>query len=112
MKFFDTDQFKALEKEWYDKLKANKFDDLEDSRGRLKQDDQRTIGFENREAIDAFFSELGEFLATHRVSRDDRRVLMRYCQGKWQTQIAEATGFSYSKVKKIISKYKKLILAE
>jgi len=77
-KFYATKSFKTQNDEWRAKLKESGFEDIECSRGHLKQHDRRTIAFQNRDTIAAFFSRLGEYLNEKKeVVVNDKKLVKR-----------------------------------
>jgi hypothetical protein len=114
-KFYKKKEFKDLQKEWYDKLKPD-FKDIEDSKGNLKQHDRRTIAFDNRDKLQDFFNKLDTYLTQNDDIPDkDREILELYTQGihiKGPQGIIELTGWSDATIRKLIRRYKSMLLKE
>lgn len=98
--------FKTLQKLWYSKLKESGFDDIENEDGKLYQPDNRTINFQNQEAIREYYLQLDDRL-THdqTIKSTDRSVLELYREGQYIKQIAKQLDLSISSVQRIIKKY-------
>jgi DNA-binding NarL/FixJ family response regulator len=108
---YDSKEFKKLRDQWYEKLKDTDFNDLEDTRGNLKNPDIRTIAWKNRERISEFYDKLNDYLrVTKGIKRRDRHILKLWGEGVYMTEIAVRKKLSYTTIKAIISKHKKLIL--
>jgi hypothetical protein len=110
---FSSKEFKALEKEWRQKLKEAGFEDIESPKGHLKQHNIRTISFENRDSLQDFFTSLGHYLATHTIPMRDRHILELYAQGvyvKGDNGIAEMSGLGRTTIYNIIKSYKNIII--
>lgn len=98
---------------WYKKLKESGFKDVEDHKENLKQYDRRTINFENRHAIHEFFRKLDHYLTDHpEVSESERLVLIMYSEGCYLINIARHLKIDLKFVKKVIEKYKKIVLEQ
>lgn len=105
--------FKQLKLEWYSKLKDNGFKDLEDSKGNLYQPNLRTITWQNKERILEFFLSVGSYLNSDTYIRGkDRVILVLWSNGRKLTEISSITGVSYSQIRVIINKHKKVILSK
>ena len=105
---------RALQAQWNAKLKASGFEDIEDSAGRLKSPDGRTIAFESQELIRDFFLSLSSWLndkdSPADVPADHRKILELYINGvhvKGENGICEQTGYSDRGVRYVIEKYSK-----
>lgn len=104
--------FKRLRDEWTKKLAESGFSDLEDKKGNLKQYDIRTISFQNRDEICAFFLTLDHLMFHYpEMPQDEKAVLALWTQGIYATEIARRLSFGRTKVKLIIGRYKHLIVA-
>jgi DNA-binding CsgD family transcriptional regulator len=78
---------------WYSKLKEEGFKDLEDPHQRLKNPDNRTLGFQSRELVTERIDRMLGWLATGpQLSDTWRNILELYCEGKYIKDIAEQTG--------------------
>jgi hypothetical protein len=109
-KFFKTQEFLSLQKEWREKLSRGGFADIEDPKGHLKTPDRRTIGFQNRDRIRDFFMDLDHYLTEHpEIPAEHRSVLEMYSEGFYLVHISKECKMSLTKVKVIISTYKKRI---
>jgi len=105
------DEFLKLQSHWYELLRQQGFKDIEDKKGRLKQKDKRTIAYQNKDSIEAFFTELGFYLSEHlEIPKLDREILELYAQGIYIIHIADEVNKSRWKVIQVIKKYKKIIL--
>jgi len=96
---------------WYNKLKAEGFVDIEDSRQNLKQHNTRTIAYRNQDIILDFYLKLDKFLnertdlkATH------RKILELYSSGAKIIVIARQVRLSRMSIYRIITRYKREIL--
>ena len=109
MKFYETQEFRRLQKEWKEKLAQSEFQDIEKG-DRLKDFDRRTISFENREAIHDFFRRLDTFLTVNEQIPDlHRTILSLYSEGRIIRDICRAVGRGRTTVKGIISHYRKVL---
>lgn len=109
---------KALKNKWATKLESNGFDDQEDSHGNLKQPDERTAAFEDRDKIQHFFRKLDIYLNDidnpAKIPAKDRKILELYSQGvyvKGENGIAERANLHFNTVYSVIGKYQKIVLA-
>jgi hypothetical protein len=104
-----ANELQTLRSQWYQKLKDEGFKDIEDSKGRLKRHDTRTIAFENRELIRQFHMDLASYLDSQPdISQTEYRVLELYSQGSRIIKIAELVNRHKSTVHTIIKNYKTL----
>ena len=111
-KFYLKPNFKALQKEWYEKLADNNFKDQEYRDGTLKCPDRRTKSWESREDILNFFLSFDAYL-THNVIPDkDRVILELYSNGIHTTEIALRLELSRTSIWQVIKIYKKRIIGE
>lgn len=101
---------KALQREWDLRLAASGFVDVEDSRGNLKQPNQRTQAFETREATAEFFQLLDNYLNTADLNRLERKILEMHSQGIRLVPISLEVYRSLAYVKNCIYKHRKIIL--
>jgi hypothetical protein len=102
-----------IQREWYAKLEKEGFVDIEKPQGHLKEQNRRTIAFQNRERIREFFTELGHFLSnTPGLPILHQRILSLYCDGKHIKFIAESTDRSTRNIRQIIAGYRDRILKE
>lgn len=98
---------------WDKKLKDSGFEDIEDSHGRLKQPDTRTISFQNRDTFLDFYLALDTYLETHKdIPPLDRRVLELHSCGIPNVEIAKRVGRGKTQVKVRIRKYRRIILGQ
>lgn len=126
-KFWESKEFKKLSETWRDKLNkasfndlksdlnpSGLFEDIEDSKGRLKQHDLRTQAYEARDTITEYYSRLTRYLDEAKtIEKRDRTILELYLQGahiEGQTSIPSITGWSRQTVKNVIKKHKSLAL--
>lgn len=104
-------KLKLLKQQWYKKLSDEGFEDIEYSSGLLKQGDRRSMAFENREMISEFFTALDHYLTDHpEIPEKDREILSLYSQGLYATQIQKKLRINQWSVKKVIKRYKEIIL--
>lgn len=111
MKFYERPSFKRLKAEWYDKL-GKSFDDIEDGYENLKTYDRRTQSFEDRDQVAEFFYALDQFLnVSYRlIPTKHWRILNMYSDGKKLTEISSRLGVTDRWVRKIVARYKVIIL--
>ena len=109
---------KALQKQWYKKLEQSGFEDHENARGDLKQPDERTIAFENRDKMLYFFTKLDSWLNDvenpAKIPDKHREVLELYSQGihiQGANGIVERVGRSDRTIRLWLKYYKQLILS-
>ena len=103
-------QLQALQIQWYEKLKASGFQDIEDSNGNLKQHNRRTIAFENRDRIRDFFTDLGHYIEHHDIPPMHKQILTLYCNGSQIRQIELEVKRTRRMIHNIIKIYKDRIL--
>lgn len=114
-KFWATLEFKELNEEWRARLEESGFKDLESPKSHLKQHNRRTIAFDNRDALQNFYTKFEHYL-THQaqtIPGKYMQVLSLYVNGvkvKGEGGIAEQTGFTPRSCFLIIKKYKVVIL--
>jgi hypothetical protein len=95
-----------LRREWYKRLKLEGFEDIEDSKYRLKNPDNRTIGFQNRGLIMDHIDGVLEWLCSEPdIPKRDKVILSLYCEGSYIKQIAKSVNLSRWTVRKVIRKY-------
>lgn len=112
MAFYRDSEFLALENEWYQKLEAEGFADIEDRSGNLKSPDKRTIAYETRDITLGFFLDLDTLLAHyHEMPKFDRKVLEQYTRGIKSNVIAHKSRVHRNTISSLISRYKGLIKA-
>lgn len=105
---FRTKEFRALEREWRDRLAESGFDDLEDHRGRLRQYDRRTQAFTNRDRVLEFYRKLDHYLAGNPpISEIHRKILQLYSEGKSGPEIVKAVGRCRRQVQAVFSSIKR-----
>lgn len=117
-KFWQTHQFKALEKEWYEKLKEQNFDDVEEKingKDKLKQWASNCYRSQHqiaRESKLVYFELLGQFLHKETDFKDEveRFIMLRKSEGapiKLISEELEAQGERCHRdtVRLIIQKY-------
>ncbi len=111
MNEYNTKEFKELQKAWYDRLKKDGFEDIEDSFGLLRNQNQRTISWENRDEIRDFYLKVGRYLfKTKGIPRIHRNILKKWAEGEYQVDIAKKSKASLRTVKYVVEKYKKIII--
>ena len=110
MNNFKSKEFKELQTKWYKKLKDDGFNDLEDRYGNLFQHNLRTIAWRNHDAIREFFFSLDEYLNITIVPDRDRTVLALWSDGMYLVDITKITEIPYPTIKKIIYKYRQIVL--
>lgn len=109
---FRSPEFRLQYAEWSEKLKSSGFEDIETSRGNIKNPDIRTIAFQNQDKIRDFFLRLDQLLGVYdTMPKDERAVMELYTEGVFICEIVEKTLFSYKKCQLIIKRYQGLILA-
>lgn len=102
---------KILQQLWQQKLKDSGFEDIEDSKGRLKQYDRRTQAFDNRDMVLEFYSRLDEFLNTcQTLDATHRRILELYSDGVHNTVIQTQIGLSRARIQQILRMYRLKIM--
>lgn len=99
-----------LTKEWYARLRASGFLDIEDKYQRLKQYDRRTQSFDDRDLILNFFLQLDMYLNDTEINSLHRKILELYSEGKKVTDISKIIKRSRARVNQIIRLHKNLIL--
>lgn len=105
------EDLKKLKARWYKKLEKSGFEDIEDDKGRLKSPDKRTLNFKNQESIRSFYLALDSFLEENgSLPRLHRKVLALSSKGVYTRDIAKRLKYSERWIKKIIAKYRNLIL--
>jgi len=110
--FYRTKEFHDLSKEWRARLIESGFEDLEDAQENLKSKDKRTIAYENQDEIREFFLRLDHFMYFYpEMPRFERTVMELYSQGVYIKTIVKRVRASDKKVRNVVSRYKKLILA-
>lgn len=110
-KFYRTDHFRALQREWRKHLAESKFDDIEDEKENLRSHDRRTQAFDNREAIADFFRALDHYLTEHpEVPTGHRSILELYSRGLHQIDIAKRLAISRRTVYTVVYSYSQLIV--
>jgi len=109
----DPSDYESQRKKWYKKLEKSGFEDIEDKSGNLKQYDRRTIAFDNREKIQAFFLKLDSYLTnTKDIPPKHRKVLELYSAGvhvKGKHGIAKRTRVPVRTINSWLKKYKEII---
>ena len=102
-------QFLRLKEEWYEKLRASGFKDIETPSGLLKQQDRRTKAFDNRDMIQEFFINLEHYAnTTPGIPKLHRRILKFYASGVYVKEIAKRVKLCRWSVHHIIRQYKRL----
>ena len=113
-KFWESKEFKDLNKEWKQKLADSEFKDIEDDKERLDVKNDRTQNITNFEQTLEYFSAFNEYLNTQKaISERDRKILELYVDGVFVTGkngIVEQTGWSDRTVRSIIYKHKEQII--
>lgn len=122
-KYYNTPEFKALRQDWDQKLKAGGFNDIETTtlnaqgtalgpytiqsgrpRRRNAKDSAKLLGF---------FMKLDGYLANApaELRYIDRLMLTLWSRGESIVSIAVETGYCERQVRRILSYYKKIVLA-
>lgn len=97
---------------WKRELEKSGFDDIEDSKERLKNPDNRTIAFENRDKIRDFFLSLDALLTHYKeMPKFERQVMELYSRGIYVRTIVRTTKRSDRLVRNVIKRYKGLVMA-
>lgn len=106
--------FKALKADWDEKLRKNGFVDIEDSFGRLKQHNTRTISFDFRDDIRDYFIALDHYVTDHesQIPTTDLRILKLHSAGIHRREIQKLMKLGETKVKKILRHYREIILGK
>lgn len=113
MGFWDSSNFKRLNKAWREKLKESGFEDEEDEKGNLKSKDSRTALFKSRECTEEFYTCLAYYLNhSTNISDRDRQILNLYADGLMIKEIVYALGWSDRTVRNIISHHKVIFLRQ
>jgi DNA-binding NarL/FixJ family response regulator len=104
--------FPRLQREWYDRLKEDGFQDIEKPNGEMKRKNIYTISFQNRERIREFYTALGYFIHNQEgVLPDlDMKILTLYCEGMYIKNIALQVERTPKTIYNIIKKYQKQIM--
>lgn len=105
---------KELKSEWYRKLKADGFKDIERPDNSLKEYNsrfaRRSKAFQNHEMIREFFLKLDLYLVSHNdIKPLHRKILQMYTEGIFIIEISRRVKRSYTTTRDVIRKYKKLI---
>jgi len=100
-----------LQRKWKQRLADSGFEDIEDSKGNLKQPNQRTAGFETRDCTLEFYQLLAHYLQTAELTRLERRILELHSKGiPANPKIALEVFRSESYVRDVIHRHRKIIL--
>jgi hypothetical protein len=103
MSFWGTEEFRKLQKEWYDKLAKEGFQDVELHDKSLHTD---TAKFVDMEAIRDYYMQVSEYLYTGEfASLQDKAVWFVYSEGYSVRNIARALKLSRKKVTETVEKY-------
>lgn len=112
MSFYKDPEFKQLADQWRERLSEEGFDDLEDLKENLKNPDIRSLGFQDQHNVCGFFLRLDTLLYHYPdCPRFERRVLELYSAGVHIKNIVKAVKGSDKTVRRVVMRYKKLILA-
>ena len=78
----------------------------------LKQKNNRTIRFQNKDSIRDFFLTL-DCLITHNpiMDRFEKKVLLKYSSGMSVVQITKELRVSRGKINRVIQRYKGIVIA-
>lgn len=101
--------YHQLRDEWYQKLEAEGFHDIEKKSNQIGLI-RNTQAFQNRDAIRDFFLALDAYLITAELKPLHRKILELYTQGIKITEIVRRVKRSRSNVKQIIYLHKREIL--
>jgi hypothetical protein len=104
-----NEDLKRLKQEWYKKLKEEGFQDIELPSGALRDIDRRSNAFENRSAVEIFYTKVEHFLTQEEIPALEREILTLYVQGMFLTRIYKALQIKKWRVKTVITKYKRLL---
>ena len=103
---------KDLKAQWALNLKKSGFTDIEDHNERLKQYDRRTISFENRDRILAFFLTLDKLMTNYKdMPAFERRIMSFYSNGMRTNEIVIKLRFSRTYVQSVLRRYTGLVIA-
>lgn len=109
---FNSKDFKALEREWMDRLAGSGFEDIETPKGQIKDGNRRTVAFDNRDRLRDFFLILDHFLTAYPdMPRHERRVMELHSTGAKLRVIAHETRLTFINVRRIIRRYRGIVLA-
>lgn len=101
------DNFKRLQQKWYQKLRAEGFQDIEDKKV-SKRPDTRYKRFMFPQKTLNFYLSLDEYLTTHQdIPMLHRHILERYSNGVKIIHISTEIEKEYEMVRAIIRKYKR-----
>lgn len=114
MAYWNDSGFKALKKQWNEKLKLSGFKDAEDENGNLIQKDHRTNAFRSKDATEEFYESLSRYLNTNKdITPRDRQILELYSEGFYisgKNSIMKQTGHCRRLIHYVIARHKKLII--
>lgn len=110
-KFYETKEFQKLKADWYERLEAFEFQDIERKNESLRSHNDRTQNFKDREQVLSFFLAFDSYLTNTRgIPRKHRRILKLYTSGLKIIRIAERMNCHRNTCHKIIKQYKRLFL--
>lgn len=83
-------EFLKIQRQWYARLRNEGFIDIENEREKLRDKNRRTIGFEDREYIREFFTEIGYHLLNRppNIPKLHTDILLHYIEGMYINDIA------------------------
>lgn len=112
MKFYNSRECKNQQAEWYEKLEADGFEDIEGQSERLVQKNIRTISWQNRDLILEIYLELGKFIESYpEMPEIERAVMEAHMRGVYAVDISDELNYQERHVRRIIAKYKAIIRA-
>jgi len=98
---------KTLQSEWYEKLKNEGFEDIEDTENRTKT---MVRAFKDESKL-AYYEKANAFLEDYEFDSPEDAIVWRYhCIGKATRQIASELEISKSHADRIIQRLKKIML--
>ncbi len=107
MQFFETKEFKKLNKKWSKILEDNDFEDAE----KAPQLDMRTNAWETKDQTLTFYLKVDHFLTQHpKIPKRHAEIMHLYSDGLYSIEISKKVGRSYAYVRNIIYTYENLIL--
>jgi len=100
-------EFLRLQAEWYAKLKAEGFDDIE-AGGRLPDVDYRNATLRDREAITAYFTVAGAYVHVGHFEQEEHRdVWIFHAEGYSVREIAKRLGLDRNAVHAVIKEHRR-----
>lgn len=101
----DPKKLQALQKYWNSRLKASGFEDIEDDSGNLKtyaSSIQHSVSADEYTERQDYFLHASSFVDSPYLKGRDNFMWKLYCEGVENTQIANLTGLTESRVSQIL----------